>query len=475
MAFETYFRACSYAMIACGVLALALAGGAGLWLTVAFAAVLAVSWRLAGTRWQLSERAGLVVVLLALAMFYLDWRLQRGGAVEGGAQVYAGVSALVHFTLVLSSIKLLQIKSDRDWLFLYLISFFEVLLAAGLGASPSFLLALCAYLFSALLAFVSFELRKSSRLAPAAESRLLDANDPKLLWRRGRRQRGEGERALRRLPLAALCLFVLIFGLALPIFFVAPRAAEGALALPGGSSSNGFVGFSDRVTLGDLGRLNESNQLVMRVRVEGPVAARAGGLRWRGVALDRFDGRHWFQSSDSRPFFPPNESDLFRLGTTEDLSRLTTETFFVEPIDTPVLFAAPRAVAVQGAFQYVRRDRDDALSARAHPQERITYTVYSDTFEPPPERLRTDRMLAPKGATANLRRPVEDYLQLPASLDTRVGSLAWTVARQAGARNSYDAARAVEAHLSRNAYGGDYRYSLEMRAGGPDPLADFLF
>jgi hypothetical protein len=70
---------------------------------------------------------------------------------------------------------------------------------------------------------------------------------------------------------------------------------------------------------------------------------------------------------------------------------------------------------------------------------------------------------------------VEDYLQLPASLDTRVGSLAWTVARQAGALNAYDAARAIEAHLNGNAYGGDYRYSLEMRAKGPDPLSDFLF
>ena len=193
------------------------------------------------------------------------------------------------------------------------------------------------------------------------------------------------------------------------------------------------------------------------------------------MALDRFDGRHWFQSSDSRPSFPPNDGDLFRLGTTDDLSRLTTETFFVEPIDTPVLFAAPRAVALQGAFPYVRRDRDDALSTRPHPQERITYTVYSDTFEPPPERLRADRIPDPKGATANLRRPVEEYLQLPADLDTRVGSLAWTVVRQAGARNAYDAARAVEAHLNQNAYGGSYRYSLLMRASGPDPLADFLF
>jgi transglutaminase-like putative cysteine protease len=475
MAFETYFRACSYAMIACGVLALALAGGVGVWLAAAFAAVLAASWKLAGTRWQLSERTGLVVVLLALPAFYLDWSFQKGGQDAGVAQVYAGVSALVHFTLLLSSIKLLQIKSDRDWLFLYLISFFEVLLAAGLSANPSFLLALCAYLFSALLAVVCFELRKTSRLAPASQGRLLVANDPKLLWRRGRRRSGKGARALRRVPLAALCLFVLIFGLALPIFFITPRAAESVLAMPGGTASSGFVGFSDRVTLGDLGRLNESNQLVMRVRVEGQGAARAQGLRWRGVALDRFDGRHWFQSSDSRPAYPAYEGDLFRLGTTEDLSRVTRQTFFVEPIDTPVLFAAPRAVALQGAFPYVRRDKDDALSTRTHPQERITYTVYSDTFEPPPARLRADRMPDPKGATANLRRPVQDYLQLPADLDTRVASLAWTVVRQAGARDAYDAARAVEAHLNQNAYGGNYRYSLLLRASGPDPLADFLF
>ncbi|HEX6185372.1 MAG TPA: transglutaminase domain-containing protein, partial [Pyrinomonadaceae bacterium] len=39
----------------------------------------------------------------------------------------------------------------------------------------------------------------------------------------------------------------------------------------------------------------------------------------------------------------------------------------------------------------------------------------------------------------------------------------------------YDTARAIEAHLSSNAYGGEYRYSLEMRAKGPDPLSDFLF
>src|SRR5689334_19548390 len=281
MSFESYFRACSYAMVACGVLALAVAGGVGPVLALAFAAVLALSWKLAETRWQLSERVGMVVVLLALPAFYLDWNYQRVGAQDAAQQVYAGVSALVHFTLLLSSIKLLQVKSDRDWLFLYLISFFEVLLAAGLSVSPTFLASLGLYVLCALLAVVCFEMRKARRAVPESQSRLLVANDPKRLRRGSRRKTDANARSLRRLPLAAVCLFVLIFGLALPVFLITPRAAENVLSMPGGVASSGFVGFSDHVTLGDIGRLNKSNQLVMRVRVEGPTSPNGKALRWR--------------------------------------------------------------------------------------------------------------------------------------------------------------------------------------------------
>ncbi|HEV2859820.1 MAG TPA: DUF3488 and transglutaminase-like domain-containing protein [Pyrinomonadaceae bacterium] len=473
MTFDTYFRACSCAMVACGVLALVLAGGVGAWLAVAFACVMAASWVTAGTRWQLSERAGMWVVLAALPLFYLDWQFQNA-VVGPEGKILAGVTALVHFTLLLTSVKLFQVKSDRDWLFLYLISFFEVLLAAALSASPLFLLGLALYLFSALLAVVCFELRKASRLAPHAESRLLVANDPKFL-RRGKRSR-RASSAHRRLPAAALCLFLLIAGLALPIFFIAPRASEGALAMPGGAASTGYVGFSDRMRLGDIGRLQQSNQLVMRVRVEGPgEGAPTKRPRWRGVALDNFDGRHWKQTPGASRTELPNERGLFQLGTTEDLARLTTQTFYVEAIDTPVVFAAPRAVAIQGGLPYVRRDSEDGLSSRPHPQERVSYRVYSDTFEPPEERLRADRMPDPRGSTPNLRREIEDYIQLPATLDTRIASLAWTIVRDAKARNTYDAARAIEAHLNSNQYGGGYFYSLDMRASGEDPLADFLF
>jgi hypothetical protein len=89
--------------------------------------------------------------------------------------------------------------------------------------------------------------------------------------------------------------------------------------------------------------------------------------------------------------------------------------------------------------------------------------------------LRADARRYPRERTPNLQAPVENYLRYPAELDAGVVSLAWHVANLAGARSRYDVARAFEAHLGRNEYGGAYSYSLEARGGGDDPLADFLF
>jgi len=72
-------------------------------------------------------------------LFYLDWRFLHFyvGVPEGAASVGGSeVTLLAHLILFLSAVKLLQRKGDRDWFFLYLISFFEVLLAAGLSTSP---------------------------------------------------------------------------------------------------------------------------------------------------------------------------------------------------------------------------------------------------------------------------------------------------------------------------------------------------
>jgi hypothetical protein len=76
--------------------------------------------------------------------------------------------------------------------------------------------------------------------------------------------------------------------------------------------------------------------------------------------------------------------------------------------------------------------------------------------------LRSDRRAYPVS--------FERYLQLPASLDPRIGARANAMIANPHAQNRYDEAKAIESELK-----ADYGYNLEMKASGPDPLSDFLF
>src|SRR2546425_946080 len=440
MNFNTYFRLTSYATVAAAALALFVAGGAGAWLSVAFAIVMIGAWKLEGTRWQLSERIALIVILVSLPIFYLDWRILTPYLqiefLETGQRANAEVAVLAHLILFLSAVKLLQRKADRDWFFLYLISFFEVLLAAGLTASPAFLATLILYLLCALSTVVAFEIQKARRKVRAAQTRLLVPPDstlfrklPMRLWRRRYLE-------TRRLPLVSIGLLVLIVVLALPFFLIAPRTASGALRR-GGIGISGFIGFSDNVTLGQIGELIRNDEIFMHVRVEDTVVPLSAGLRWRGVALDTFTGIAWKKSAEAASFEDQKDDrGVFKLGTTEDLGRLTAQTFYLEPVDTPVLFGAPRILAVRAKLPFVRIDSEGAIQTRPHDQERVVYTVYSDTTEPSASTLRSDR----------LQYFVEfaRYLELPANLDPRIGELAQNIIQHAEGRNGYDAARAIE-------------------------------
>ncbi len=448
-------------MIGCSAAALAVSGGLNLMLAALFGVLMIAAWKLEKTRWQLSERVGLLIVLISLPLFYLDWKYE---ASLGEGRVGAG--ALAHLVIFLSTVKLLQIKADRDWLFLYLISFFEVLLAAGLSVSPLFFFALCVYVLCALSTIVAFEIRSARRVVKIKETRFLVASDAGFIRRLLKRRRtlsNYGE--ARRLPVVATMLVALILAFALPIFFIAPRFGASAFTRADNSGLTNFVGFSNSVTLGDIGKLQQNNNTVMRVRVEGNAQAkRQRTLRWRGIALDYFNGRKWQKLNTEIDNVPKNERGIFQFDTVESTHDITTQTFYVEPLDQPVLFAAPHAIAVQIAAPYVYRDGENALYTRAHDSERISYTAYSDTTEPNAEILRGDSS-AYSGDYAH-------YRQFPRTLDSRVTTLAQQIIAQAGAHNRYDEARAIEEYLRDPK---NYRYTLELKAGGADPLADFLF
>src|SRR5690606_37163274 len=92
--------------------------------------------------------------------------------------------------------------------------------------------------------------------------------------------------------------------------------------------------------------------------------------------------------------------------------------------------------------------------------ERITYKVLSDTELPTADRLRQDR--------GQYSREDSIYLQLPPEMDPRIEELAAEIT--AGSTNRFDAAANIEQYLQTQ-----FGYTLEQRAGGAEPLADFLF
>ncbi|MEO6051361.1 MAG: transglutaminaseTgpA domain-containing protein [Pyrinomonadaceae bacterium] len=181
--------------------------------TSLFIAVMFAAWFLEGSRWQISEKVGTALIVLALPVFYLFWRFQIVTS-TGGETWIAGISA--RMILSLTAIKLLQKKSDRDWIFLYLMSFFEVLFAAGLSINALYFGSFLAYLLVMVCAVIAFEIRKTSR---AVENEIAGVQPDK----KSLDSEANTTLSLRRLLSTAIALIIFIVLIAMPLFFMLPR------------------------------------------------------------------------------------------------------------------------------------------------------------------------------------------------------------------------------------------------------------
>jgi transglutaminase-like putative cysteine protease len=415
--------------------------------TVLFVAVLIAAWFLEGSRWQISDRLGTVSIFIVVPLFYIDRKYQITSFSENVTDLAAMLAKMI---LVLTAIKLLQRKAERDWLFLYLMAFFEVLLAAGLSISPLYLASLILYLLVTICAIVTFEIRKTSASINRNSSYQSAENKEKTF----------AKIPYARLPLIAVTLLVLIVTFATPLFFALPRVGGAGL----GSNSKGLssvTGFSDSVNLGEVGSLLQNDQIVMRARIDQTDGKNLGTLHWRGVALDTFDNKSWSKSSAlSRSSLEKIDGNSYKVNNTLNPNNLTIQTIYLEPIDTPVLFALARPILVQGNFQSLLKDPEGALNFSRKDFDRLSYKVYSDRSLPAASRLKSDR--------ENYQFDAKRYLQLPEKFDERISALAAQITEKQ--TNRYDKAKAVEAYLQTQ-----FGYTLEMKAQGEEPLADFLF
>ena len=467
MNFDKFFKLISFAVVFCGFFALWVAGGAGVIVSVLFLAVLIGAWFAENSRWQVSERIGTVLMFVIVPLFYLDWKLKFSGFASTDTAI---VSILAKLILLLTAIKLFQKKGDRDWIFLYLMSFFEVLLAAGISISPLFFGSIILYLLITLCAIITFEIRKTSQAVSAkfAKEKAIVAKE----------NLGLRNNLMMRLPSTAIILLFLIIAVATPLFFTLPRVGGAGFGNNQGNSSS-ITGFSNSVRLGEIGLLKQIDQIVMRARLENIKQNNLNTTRWRGITLDTFDNQIWSKSFERQKVIN-QESDVFRIGYAQNAESIVTQTIYLEPFDSKVLFALPRPIAVQeGTFQKVYQDSSEQVITDFAPRnsaesdkgndltfvansfDRLIYKVYSDTSIPNIAKLQADKGIYDEDFK-------QRYLQLPEKFDERIATFTAQITEKQ--TNRYDKAKAIEQYLQNN-----FGYTLDLKVGGDEPLADFLF
>ena len=145
-------------------------------------------------------------------------------------------------------------------------------------------------------------------------------------------------------------------------------------------------GFSERVELGQIGNIKQSNAVVMRVKTDRDRSALPANLKWRGLAFDYYDGRAWKRTHQIRGTIPV-QSWHYKLENTTQGTDWINQTFFVEALSTDVIFATHKALAVSRDVGLLLRDGSGNLYAPRPSYRKLRYSVVSDPIRPDPANI----------------------------------------------------------------------------------------
>jgi len=350
------------------------------------------------------------------------------------------LSATVHMVFFLAVLKLLTARTPRDFGYLKIIAGLELIAAAILSEGLSFLAYLAVFVLFAIATFASGEVRR----AAGGEAVV---------------SRGGLKAFPRRLGLVSVWLFGGILFMTVCLFFVLPRTARAAFERFAPARYH-LTGFSNNVTLGEIGRIKQSSAPVMHVRSyqgEGFLP-----VRWRGAALAEFDGQRWFNPQGQEQVIQVEDGQVVVRSATEGASRGPNLIYQVhlEPLIADTLFFAGTVETIKIDVRYLRYSRGGGFHVAARYGNRgLNYSASG--FLP--------NEWAPGRYSAQLPPGIQrEYLSLPPT-DPRIPELAREMT--AGAESPAQKARAMEGHLRQ-----DYGYTLELLSKPvDDPLAYFLF
>src|SRR5208282_3884073 len=280
-AVQRYFEVSLFLLVSTGLLAIISTG------KLDFVSVLVPSIALAykgfrgwrGRGPEISQRGATWLLLAYFLNLPADlWVFSRNLAAGApNPTLYAALLAAIHLLLFATLVRLYSASTNRDYAFLAVLALTSMLASAILTVETSFLAFLAIFLVLAVSTFVALEIRRS---AAGAVSPPLEPDTPL------------AQRLNRALGLTSLLVAAGALVIGAVLFFLIPRFTTGYLSALNLHPTL-MTGFSDNVTLGEIGRIKQNPAVVMRIRIEGD-PARASNIHWRGMALTDFDGKRWF-------------------------------------------------------------------------------------------------------------------------------------------------------------------------------------
>jgi len=413
------------------------------------------------------------------AFFFLFWRLLP---LQGWLEM---LLAIGNFLVCLQIILLFQKKEPRTYGVLALLSLVQVVVAAVFRQRLLFGLLLVVYLLVGLSALVLLFLhRERARHRPAGGRSPapitggrrwpLAGQEPIFTDSTGGYAGQSGAWRELRTRVATMALGTLT--LTLVFFCTFPRWGHNPWR-GAGPTSLLSVGFSRKVTLGELGSIIQNPQEVLRIRFsDGSTGAPyrvAAPVYLRGIVLTHYEQGEWeFSLPPGR--HPPHPSEFVRFAHSRFGVRPVRQNIVIEPMDGQhdLFFVWPFLNARQDQdleFEMGRQRmfRTWGTASRRFSYELMTTAFYNGVqwpFVPAPD-------YTPVGAEFLLDRPPAEG---PGALP-QLAARAQQWVKQAGLSDNdpYACARLLERELRDS---GQYTYSLEgqPRDLSIDPIEDFI-
>ena len=279
--------------------------------------VLSLARRTKPFRWQ-SSPIGLNIGMFGIA----------GTTIALAVQGSPAAVSLAHFASLAQGLQLLDSRPRKSEFLLVTLSLFQVILASNLTDSLMFPPLLIVFVFSAVWTLMVHTLR-SEAIEAGEEGTAAEALSP----------------GLRRMTvLASTCAIVL----ALVIFAFLPRMRTSMLRT-GLGRGQAMAGFSDRVELGEIGRIRQDRTVVLRVETLRGAAPEVQDAYWRGLAFDSFDGKRWAITPNERRPRPGTVKFGISISASLEAPDLV-QRIVREPVASGVIFSAGLPRDVSGAL-----------------------------------------------------------------------------------------------------------------------------